>query len=41
MKKPESEIRSAAIHAKIRPRFKKMAEKMATTIAASPNGLRR
>jgi hypothetical protein len=29
MKKPESEIRSASLHAKIRPRFKKMAEKMA------------
>jgi predicted HicB family RNase H-like nuclease len=30
MKKPESEIRSAALHAKVRPRFKKMAEKMAS-----------
>jgi hypothetical protein len=30
MKKPESEIRSAPLHAKIRPRFKKMAEKMAS-----------
>jgi hypothetical protein len=30
MKKPESEIRSASLHAKIRPRFKKMAEKMAS-----------
>jgi hypothetical protein len=29
MKKPESEIRSASLHAKIRLRFKKMAEKMA------------
>jgi hypothetical protein len=29
MKKPKSEIRSASLHAKIRPRFKKMAEKMA------------
>ena len=29
MKKPESEIRSAAIHAKIRPRFKKWADAMA------------
>jgi hypothetical protein len=27
---PESEIRSAPLHAKIRPRFKKMAEKMAS-----------
>jgi hypothetical protein len=30
MKKPKSEIRSASLHAKIRPRFKKMAEKMAS-----------
>ncbi|MEA2899876.1 MAG: hypothetical protein QOJ84_5491 [Bradyrhizobium sp.] len=30
MKKPESEIRSAPLHTKIRPRFKKMAEKMAS-----------
>jgi hypothetical protein len=30
MKKPELEIRSAPLHAKIRPRFKKMAEKMAS-----------
>jgi hypothetical protein len=29
MKKPESEIRSASLHAKISLRFKKMAEKMA------------
>jgi hypothetical protein len=29
MKKPESEIRSASLHAKISPRFKKMGEKMA------------
>src|SRR4051812_17490025 len=29
MKKPESEIRSASLHAKIRPRVKKTAEKMA------------
>ena len=29
MKKPESELRSAAIHAKIRPRFKKWADAMA------------
>ena len=28
-KKPESEVRSAAYHAKIRPRFKKWAEAMA------------
>jgi predicted HicB family RNase H-like nuclease len=30
MKKPKSEIRSASLNAKIRPRFKKMAEKMAS-----------
>jgi hypothetical protein len=30
MKKPKSEIRSASLNAKIRPRFKKTAEKMAT-----------
>ena len=30
MKKPKSEVRSASLHAKIRPRFKKMAEKMAS-----------
>ena len=30
MKKPKSEIRFAIIHAKIRPRVKKMAEKMAS-----------
>jgi hypothetical protein len=30
MKKPGSEIRSAPHHAKIGPRFKKMAEKMAS-----------
>jgi predicted HicB family RNase H-like nuclease len=29
MKKPESEMRSASIHAKIRPRFKKWADAMA------------
>ncbi|HEU0083675.1 MAG TPA: hypothetical protein VFQ87_12465 [Bradyrhizobium sp.] len=29
MKKPESEVRSASIHAKIRPRFKKWADAMA------------
>ena len=29
MKKPESEIRSASLHAKIRPRFKKWADAMA------------
>ena len=29
MKKPESEIRSASLHAKIRPRFKKWADTMA------------
>ena len=29
MKKPKSEIRSASLNAKIKPRFKKMAEKMA------------
>jgi predicted HicB family RNase H-like nuclease len=30
MKKPKSEIHSASLHVKIRPRFKKMAEKMAS-----------
>lgn len=30
MKKSKSEIRSASLHAKIRPRFKKMVEKMAS-----------
>jgi hypothetical protein len=30
MKKPGSEIRSAPLRGKIRPRFKKMAEKMAS-----------
>jgi predicted HicB family RNase H-like nuclease len=30
MKKPKSEIRSASLNAKIRPRVKKMAEKMAS-----------
>jgi hypothetical protein len=29
MKKPESEIRSASLHAKLRPRFKKWADAMA------------
>ena len=29
VKKPESEVRSAPFHAKIRPRFKKWAEAMA------------
>jgi predicted HicB family RNase H-like nuclease len=29
VKKPEAEVRSAAYHAKIRPRFKKLAEAMA------------